>query len=249
MNEEAHILTPSLVTNRFTIYIYNDSFLLLKKIEHTITLFSKGTIDNIGDCMQHIQSQDEVSIIISNKQFTLSPIDIIDDKEALLAFNVDKPTESSYASSKSVKHQVETLFYINTNLLLALNQLFPSASIKHHSSVLIDSCKQNTTVFLHEDNMEIVLQKNGKLHFYNCFTLSNKEESLYYLALALEQLNLTIQETTIHVGGDIKDKEILFEYWNSFIPKENLIFLKDEAVSIAQQVENLNPAHYFSLIP
>ena len=105
-------------------------------------------------------------------------------------------------------------------------EVWPGATIKHFSSILIESLlinfknkTRNNSLFvqLHKDYFELVYLKNGKLFFHNSFKFKTKEDFIYFLLAAIDQLNLNPETVKLNLLGDFSKSSIFYEMVYQYI--------------------------------
>ena len=131
--------------------------------------------------------------------------------------------------------------YVNINNFLFQN--FGEFEFRHHSSILLEKLFLNSN---HEMNFfvnvsrsifDVVVIKESKLLYHNIFDYETKEDFIYYILFALEQLGLTPEKTLVTLTGDIETStdlyKILFTYIKNinFLESNNPIFKSQEILS------------------
>lgn len=131
--------------------------------------------------------------------------------------------------------------YVNINNFLFQN--FGEFEYRHHSSVLLEklflksNSKINFFVHISKSIFDIVVIKDSKLLYYNIFDYETKEDFIYYILFALEQLGLSPEKTMVTLTGDIETSsdlyKILFTYIKNinFLESKNAIFKSQKAIT------------------
>ncbi|MBV1888005.1 MAG: DUF3822 family protein [Urechidicola sp.] len=99
-----------------------------------------------------------------------------------------------------------------------LFESFGSFNYHHSSTVLIEmilshfknSDKTHFFVNVEDDLFQIVILKNKKIEFFNTFNYKTKEDFIYYILFATEQLQLNPEELQLTFLGDIEKESQLF---------------------------------------
>ena len=85
--------------------------------------------------------------------------------------------------------------------------------------------------------IDIVVLENKKLGFYNSFEYHSKQDFIYYVLFALEQLKIDPDKTPIHLLGDIHRDSELYQITYTYIRTIHFVeashFAKEE-----EQIEN-----------
>lgn len=127
--------------------------------------------------------------------------------------------------------------YVNINNFLFQN--FGEFEYKHHSSVLLEklflksNSEMNFFVHISKSIFDIIVIKKAKLLYYNIFDYETKEDFIYYILFALEQLELSPEKTMITLTGDIKTSSDLYKILFTYI--KNINFLESENVFLTSQ--------------
>ena len=204
----------------------------------------KNTFDN-SEIIQK-SSQATVSCVLQNSKFTLVPNSIFQESESssYLQFNQMSLDSFEVSYDKLIKQEITNCFGIETETKNILSELFPNITYSHIGSVLIDSLTDGFHVnFSQEKEFEITVIENKKLGFFNRFIAENIDETLYYLSLVAEKLNLDIQKINLSLSGMIGPNDENFLFWSQFIPKENLNFNEIET----SQLNAISTHRFFTL--
>ena len=191
-------------------------------------------------------SPESVSCAIVNSYFSLIPNAIFSESKVLfyLSSCVELPKNYTATEDKHTKRDIVSCYGISTELKKELLSVFPSAQFKHISSILCDSLQDGFHVnFSTENHFEVIVIQNKELHFFNRFTIENKDESFYYLTLIAEKLSLKLAKTRISVSGIVDKNGAILSFWNQFLPKENLTFNEVEIT----QLNAISTHNHFTL--
>jgi hypothetical protein len=113
--------------------------------------------------------------------------------------------------------------YVNIN-----NYIFDRFGVfeyKHASTVLIqaliqkESNSKNVILYVNvsHNQFEIIAVDNGELVFYNSFEYQTKEDFIYFILFAIEQLQLNPETVLIKLMGDISKNDEYFEILYKYI--------------------------------
>ncbi len=140
--------------------------------------------------------------------------------------------------------------FVNINNFLI--DKYGSFIYKHASTLLIEKLL-NTYKNLEGDNyfvnvtngiFELVVLKNKKLEFYNCFSFKTKEDFIYYILFTAEQLNSNPEELKLTLLGDIEKESELYTIIYQYI--RNVAFYTP--VNFPAELGNISPHSYFTLL-
>lgn len=169
----------------------------------------------------------EVELIHENNLFSLVPNAYFDENQLSIylernikIFSTDYIT---YDGIESIEAKAVYLPFVNVNNLIISE--FGSFEYRHSSEVLlsylIDHFKgetyPKTVVQINLRSIEIIQLENGKINFFNHFETNSKEDILYYVLFALEQMNIDPENALLHLCGYLRNKEDLNELLLSYI--------------------------------
>ncbi len=128
----------------------------------------------------------------------------------------------------------------------------------HTSSVLVgtllkkyrSSTENHFFVNVNKTSLDIVFIEEGHLHLYNNFLYSTKEDFLYYILFAMEQLKLNPDSQPLVFIGDIDEDSDLYQLAYNYI--RNISFLDVQNYSLSEEFYSMNPHikkhQYFELL-
>ena len=140
--------------------------------------------------------------------------------------------------------------FVNINNFLI--DKYGSFIYKHASTMFIEKIL-NTHKNLEGDNyfvnvdtgiFELVVLRNKKLEFYNCFSFQTKEDLIYYILFTAEQLNSNPEELKLTLLGEIEKESELYTIIYQYI--RNVNFYRPD--SSQSSIENISPHSYFTLL-
>ena len=119
--------------------------------------------------------------------------------------------------------------FVNVNNFLL--ERFGSFEYKHFSTVLITNLlstyrySEHPHIFIHVDRnrMYVVAISNNKLQLYNSFSFKTREDFLYYLLFAAEQLDMDPENFELVLSGDIDKNSELYDIAFTYVRKIGLI--------------------------
>ena len=126
------------------------------------------------------------------------------------------------------KRQVYIPFVNVNNFLL---ERFGSFEYKHFSTVLITNLlstyrySEHPHIFIHVDRnrMYVVAISNNNLQLYNSFSFKTREDFLYHLLFAAEQLDMDPENFELVLSGDIDKNSELYDIAYTYVRKIGLI--------------------------
>lgn len=112
--------------------------------------------------------------------------------------------------------------YVNINNYIY--ETFGDFTYSHFSTILVNKIlsiekhAEDIKFYVHvnKDHFEIVVSDKGKLLLFNSFDFSSKEDFIYYILFAMEQLKLNPEKINVVLLGDIEKESglytILYKY-------------------------------------
>lgn len=176
----------------------------------------------------------KVFFLIDNSFSTLIPPPLFDESKALMYLKFNHPADEAYeALFDSLKtNNVVTVYGALQTLTELAGTTWPDVRFYHCSSVLIESLLINfknktddNTLFLNvrSGGYDLVYFKDKNLHFHNFFRYNTKEDFIYFLLTAIEELHLNPEEITLMLSGDIDKSSILYEMIYRYIRTSHFI--------------------------
>lgn len=168
----------------------------------------------------------EVIVIHFNNLVTQVPQPFFDKENLRVYLNYTvKILENDYITFDEISNANLNNVYIPfVNINNFLLDQYGAFTFKHSATILIEKLletyknSETNYVFINvlQQQFEIVILINGKFHLYNFFNFNTKEDFIYYILFAAEQLNLNPEEFNTILMGDIeKDSQlyhILYQY-------------------------------------
>ena len=166
-----------------------------------------------------------VICLIDDRTNTLIPSALFDEteKEKYLDF-VFHTNKSQIILYEQVKHtDCVNIFAWSKNLYNKITSKWKNISIVHTSSLFIDyvmmSSVKEPAVFVNvrNRNFDMVIKKNGRLGFFNNFKFNTKDDFAYFLVFAMEQNNLSGEDTTVSFSGLIQPASEIVDLCGRYI--------------------------------
>ena len=169
--------------------------------------------------------QNNLSVVVPNRYFN--------EKElaSYLNFNVKKLTIDYVAFDHLKVLESKNIYipYININNYLFQN--FGEFEYKHHSTVFIEKLLTTTNniektmyVNVSKTSLDIVVIENNQLILFNTFSYNTKEDFIYYILFVAEQLNLNVNEFSLHFTGKVNLEDAIYKITYKYI--KNVYFLE-----------------------
>lgn len=172
-----------------------------------------------------------VNCIVSSSYFTLLPKEFFDEKQSEDVLKVHFPKLNSkdfiFESHVPNSGPVAGLYYMPKSVHKFLDSFYPKIKIKyiHELSSVIEGLvntagsktQTQLSAFFHGKFVSIILIDQGKIQFFNTFTIHNPEDAVYYILSVMNSVNISGKEGSIEVYGEIEEKSELYRQLNRFI--------------------------------
>lgn len=200
---------------------------------------------------------EKVNFLLNNPYSTLLPLALFEAEkaESYLKFNLSEKTDHSVSVDKLKNIATANIYYAPDGLTEKVSEIWPNSTFVHSGTSLLEilainykNLSNNKQVFVnvHEDRFELVYFKETKLHFYNSFKYITKEDFIYFLLAALEQLSVNPEEAQLVLMGIIDKSGKLYEIVYQYI--RNIEFIeRNENFSYSHVMEEILPHYYYVL--
>ena len=74
------------------------------------------------------------------------------------------------------------------------------------------------------NSLDIVVLENNQLILFNTFSYNTKEDFIYYILFVAEQLNLNVNEFSLHFTGKVNIEDAIYKTTYKYI--KNVYFLE-----------------------
>jgi hypothetical protein len=189
--------------------------------------------------------QNNLSTFVPNAYFKEEAL------KSYLNYNIKTISTDFIAHDDLDELQMKNVYvpYVNINNFLFQN--FGEFEYKHHATVLLEKLIAHTAnddlhfyVNVSQNTFDIVVLENRKLIFFNSFEFQTKEDFIYYILFAYEQLKLNPEDITLHLMGNIHSDSELYEMAYTYIQSIQFV----ESSSILLDDESMeNHAHFILL--
>jgi hypothetical protein len=177
----------------------------------------------------------QIKISVKNNKFVQVPEALfIEDVQAeYLKFNAHiDPDKEIILSINNKRSKAVTVFAMPKDLRDWLINLYPNASLvfQHQSAVVIEGItqiaenKKSNPLYIYVDRfkLHIVSCKQGKLLYYNQFTIKQFSDYVKYIMLVMKSLNLNQQTSQVALWGYIGKNSPHYHEFYKYI--NNVIF-------------------------
>ena len=189
--------------------------------------------------------QNNLSVLVPNRYFNKKEL------ASYLNFNIKKLTIDYIAFDPLELLESKNVYipYVNINNYLFQN--FGEFEYKHHSTVLIEKLLNSTnnkekTMFVNvsKTSLDIVVIENNQLILFNTFSYDTKEDFIYYILFVAEQLNLNVNEFSLHFTGKVNLEDAIYKITYKYI--KNVYFLESNNTLFSEL--NIAPHSNFILL-
>ncbi len=199
----------------------------------------------------------EVNVLYKSRLNTLIPAALFDPehKNLYLGFNQPFQENNRIVYDKLSTTEAINVYYIPNPFVEKVKDLWPNARISHYASGYIESLTigfknkmDNRSLYLNADNssFNLVYFKDNKLHYHNQFSYRTKEDFVYFLLAAMEQLSLNPEEVRLVLMGDIDKSSNTYELLYRYV--RHMSFLeRNEAFGYSYALDDLLHHHYYTL--
>ncbi|MEQ6122923.1 DUF3822 family protein [Pseudotenacibaculum sp. MALMAid0570] len=209
--------------------------IILEKIQHIF--------ESNADLQDDFES---VLVIHENNLNSFVPNEYFKE-EALkdyLKFNI-KTIRTDFVAFDDLEQQhIKNVYvpYVNINNFLFQN--FGSFEYKHHTTILVEkllktSGKEGFNFYINvgKSSFDLVVVENKKLVLYNSYEYNSKEDFIYYILFAFEQLKLDPDKTPITFMGNINKESDLYKIVYKYVRNLNFI-TTNSLIADGKEIEN-----------
>ena len=179
-----------------------------------------------------------VFLLYQNKYSTLIPQPLFseENKNLYLGFNQPFQENSRIVFDTLKNNDAVNVYYLPNLVVEKAKDFWPNVNILHFSTALIDSLSINfknqvdqKTLFinLRIDCFDIVYFKENKLHYYNSFDFHTKEDFIYFLLIAIDQLMLNPEDVNVILLGYIDKIDDRHRMIHQYIKNHSFISRND----------------------
>ena len=243
------------------------SFALLDTITNTLLAlecYQSDLLTNSSDLFRTLERALEgkglnnkdfnsVTCLMDNRYCTLVPEPLFNeaDQTKYIDFAFQILDTYSIVSERLASTPCYNVYALLKTLREKVLGKWPNARITHTSSVFIDSMMQSAEsngVFVNVRNrdFDMLVKKEGKLHFFNNFKFNTKEDFAYFLLFAMEQNNIPGKDTPVVFSGLIRPASDIIDLCGRYV--KDIRFVADPNVLQVSKALNEVPFQYYSIL-
>lgn len=157
-----------------------------------------------------------IEVLYHNDLYTLVPKAVFNEDllQEYLQYNVQLLETDFVAFDELTTQDMVTVYVPYTNINNFFFEYFGSFTYKHTTTVLLENIlrqqkhSDSITLFanMHKRFFDLIIVNKGKLQLANTYRHDCKEDFLYYLMFAAEQLGLNPEEFSLAFIGDITEE-------------------------------------------
>ncbi len=185
----------------------------------------------------------QVMVIHKNGLFSMVPKALFNKEELpnYVKFNAKMMANDLIVYDELENHDMVNVYIPFANVNNYVFDLFGEFTYKHNGSILVSSlldhsASSSETYFyiqVTEREMELVVITDKKLRYYNYFEYKTKEDFLYYLLFASEQLSLDLENLQLRLFGQIEEDNELFKLCKEYV-KNISVFVPPNTLDIQE---------------
>ena len=192
-----------------------------------------------------------VTFIVDNRYCSLVPQPLFNeaDQAKYLDFAFQIPEGYTIASEPIASAQCHIVHaFLKTMQDKVLNK-WANARITHSSSVFIDDVMKaddNKGVFVNVRNrdFDMLIKKEGQLHFFNNFKFNTKEDFAYFLLFAMEQNGVSGQDTPVVFSGLIRPASDIIDLCGRYV--RDIRFVEDpHTLHVSKTLDEVPFQYYY----
>jgi len=192
-----------------------------------------------------------VTFIVDNRYCSLVPQPLFNeaDQAKYLDFAFQIPESYTIASEPIASAQCHIVHaFLKTMQDKVLNK-WANARITHSSSVFIDDimkAEDDNGVFVNVRNrdFDMLVKKEGKLHFFNNFKFNTKEDFAYFLLFAMEQNDVSGQDTPVVFSGLIRPASDIIDLCGRYV--RDIRFVEDpHTLHVSKALDEVPFQYYY----
>ncbi|WP_109300087.1 DUF3822 family protein [Aquimarina sp. AU474] len=198
-----------------------------------------------------------IEVIYHNDLYSLVPKPLFDSNaiKLYLQYNIKVLATDFIVYDELEQHDMVSVYIPYANINNFFFDTFGSFTYKHASTILVNSLlaqeKNNdgTNVFVNMNDtcFDLIIIGKGKLILANTYHHETKEDFLYYLLFAIEQLKLNPEELKLFFLGDITTESEYYTITYKYI--RNVGFGKHyKEPKLSPNISTIKPHEHFILL-
>lgn len=192
-----------------------------------------------------------VTFITDNRYCSLIPEPLFNeaDQAKYLDFAFQIPDTYSIVSERLASAQCFNVYALPTALKDKVTGKWPNIRITHSSSIFVDSILKNEEgngVFVNVRNrdFDLLVKKEDKLHFFNNYKFNTKEDFAYFLLFAMEQNDLSGQDTLVRFSGLIRPASDIIDLCGRYV--RDIRFVEDpHTLQVSKALDEVPFQYYY----
>ena len=200
----------------------------------------------------------KIIFLIDHNDYTLMPKALFIEAKAkdYLIFNQNISYSFDVISNTIFTTDKVILFAVYQPLKNIIDERFSDYSLKHNNNVLLLALlklqkNKKTTPSLYvsvsSNLMHIIGIDNENLLMCNTYQFSSKEDFIYFVLLAYDQLSLNPKKDSLYLLGDISRSSLIFQICWQYIL--NISFIDQlSGIKTASTFDHMPTHQYFTLI-
>ncbi len=248
LNEISYCITDNSQGKYLAIVSY--AFIEKKTIPEFIALIDQLFVQ------QSLLMNDFSKVMVSFKNNTanLIPKALYDANNltAYLVFTKEEVSDQCILSDFIKETDAYNVYSLSQRIVNVIQKKFKNAIFIHHSTSYIQSVFKNYLktekadyVFTNINNneLEIIIIKQGILQLYNSYPFKMKEDFLYYLLFAMKQFSCDPSSTKVLIMGKIAEQSAIHQLLIKYIADVNFVvnFTPSDLYSLLNEI----PEHYY----
>ena len=228
-NTRNYVMSAMLDVHGFALSVYNPA---RNKITGLFTHQFEGLAkaEEIADSLAVLLNEvswlafpfSKVCLLYRNSLNTLIPQPLFDKKNAALylEFNQGIQRENRVVFDMVKQTDAVNVYYLPEALVEKVKTVWPNVLLKHastglieHLAVLVKNKSDNNTLFVNvaKGSFDLVFFRENKLVYYNQFRFNTKEDFIYFLLTAIEQLDLNPETVKLMLLGRVDKSDTIYE--------------------------------------
>lgn len=268
-NHRNYRLSIQLRLDGFSFAVFSVDTNQILKLQEYKSFFQKDTsqtekwqkinellLDVIETESQAYLSFKKVSIILDHKEYHLQA-NIFADKRnqyRTTSFNQSIDFPHSFIDKEAVGIESFVSFALPSSINNTIQDYFENAQVLHISNILNNSIRiqhQNKALglrlYVYISNRDVhIMAFDKELIFTNAYKYSTKEDFIYFILLAYEQLGMNPEKHPIYLMGEISRSSALFNIIWQYI--RNVHFMGNQISDILSREFDQLPIHQYYLL-
>lgn len=218
-------LSYCIVDSRNSKYIALESFTFQNVYNYSVVCENLKVIVEKHPVLS--KSFKKVQAALVHNKSTLIPNPLFDsaNKMDYIKFNYSVEEEDVISIDSLKNIDAKNLFVVPSCLETTLGELFPSLTIIHHSTSLLENLVANyknqndKKIFVHVQlsHFEIIVLEGKHLILYNSFRHQTSEDFVYYLLFVCEQLKLNPENMDLILIGEVERNSAIYTILQKYV--------------------------------